>query len=251
MQLKGKVVLVTGASAGIGWATAVAFAREGATVVAAARREERLKELVAAIEQRGGRAMAVPCDVSDRVQIGVMRQRVEDAYGRCDVLVNNAGIPGGGPFEKLSVERLEEIVRVNVLGVVLGTRVFVPMMVERGRGHIVNVASLAGRFETPGAATYGATKHAVVAFSESLYYELGSRGILVTTVNPGYSPTEGFPQGGVPGVFLIRPDKIARTIVDVVRKDKAPEVFIPRVMGPLQAFRVLTPPLYRWGVRMA
>jgi short-subunit dehydrogenase len=251
VELRGAVVVVTGASSGFGELTALRFAKAGSHVVLAARRLERLESLAERIGSQGGSALPVRCDVTEPRDLEELRERVDEAFGRCDVLVNNAGIPGGGPFEEMPLERLEEIVRVNVLGVVLGTRVFVPMMAERGRGHIVNVASLAGRFETPGAATYGATKHAVVAFSGSLYYELGPRGILVTTVNPGYSPTEGFPQSGVPGVFLIRPDKIARTIVDVVRKDKAPEVFIPRVMGPLQAFRVLTPPLYRWGVRMA
>jgi short-subunit dehydrogenase len=121
------------------------------------------------------------------------------------------------------------------------------MMLERRRGHIVNVASLAGRFATPGAAIYAATKHAVVALSEALYHELGPKGILVTSVNPGFSPTEGFPATG-PSIVRLDPDDVAKLIVDVVRKGTAPEISIPRALAALQAFRVLTPPLYRWGV---
>jgi short-subunit dehydrogenase len=172
--------------------------------------------------------------------------RVADAFGRCDVLVNNAGIPGGGPFEEVDLAYLERVVAVNLLGVVRATKLFLPMMLERRRGHIVNVASLAGRFATPGAAVYGATKHGVVAFGEALYHELAPKGILVTSVNPGFSPTEGF-RGG-PSLLNLDPDRVARLIVDVVRRGRAPEVSIPRAISLLQAFRVLTPPLYRRGV---
>ena len=91
----------------------------------------------------------------------------------------------------------------------------------------------------------------MIAFSESLYHELGPRGVLVTSVNPGFSPTEGFPQTGMPSIVQLKPERVARAIVDVVKEGKAPEVSVPRAMGPLQAFRVLTPPLYRWGVRTA
>jgi len=131
------------------------------------------------------------------------------------------------------------------------TRLFLPGMLERGRGHVVNVASLGGRFATPGAAVYGATKHAVVAFTEALYHEVAPRGVLVTSVNPGLSRTEGFRQEGVPDAFLVDPDRVARRIVDVVRHDRAPEVSIPRAFAPFQLFRILTPRVYRWGVRTA
>src|SRR5438093_9633563 len=172
MELPGAVVVVTGASAGIGRATALAFAHEGSTVVAAARREDRLADLVAEIEGAGGHAMAVRCDVTDLAQVQQLERRVREAYGRCEVLVNNAGIPGGGPFTSLSMEQIERVTRVNYLGVLYCTKAFLPLMLERSRGHIVNVASMAGRFAVPGASVYTATKHAVVAFSEALYFEL-------------------------------------------------------------------------------
>lgn len=251
MELNGAVAVVTGASSGFGELTARLLAKGGASVVLAARRVERLEALAGEIEGRGGRALAVRCDVTEVADLQALRDRVDETFGRCDVLINNAGIPGGGRFEEVSLEQIEQVIRVNLLGVMLCTKVFLPMMLERPRGHIVNVASVAGRYATPGASVYTASKHGVVAFSEALYYELGPRGILVTSVNPGFAATEGFPQGRLPSAIVMPAERVARAIVDVVRKDKAPEVTIPRALGPWQAFRILTPPLYRWGVRQA
>jgi len=227
------------------------LAKEGAAVVLAARRAERLEALAAEIEGRGGRALAVRCDVTEVADLQGLRDRVDEAFGRCDVLINNAGIPGGGRFEDLSLEQIEQVIRVNLLGVLVCTKVFLPMMLDRQRGHIVNVGSLAGRYAAPGASVYSASKHGVVAFSEALYYELAPRGILVTSVNPGFAATEGFPQGRLPSALVMRADRVARVIVDVIKEGRAPEVSVPRGMSLWQAFRVLTPPLYRWGVRTA
>ncbi len=249
MELEGAVAVVTGASSGFGELTAKRLARRGAIVVLAARRVERLEGVAEQIGSHGGRSLVVGCDVTSLADLQELRDRVDEAFGRCDVLVNNAGVPGGGTIESLSPSTIERIVRVNVLGVMLCTRVFLPMMLERGRGHIVNVGSLAGRFAAPGASVYAATKHAVVAFSEALYYELRPRGILVTSVNPGFARTEGFPQTHVPRLLVMRADRVARTIVRVIEKGRGPEVNVPRGLGPFEAFRVLTPPLYRWGVQ--
>lgn len=249
MLLKGAVVVVTGASSGIGEATAVAFAQRGAKVVLTARRKERLDDLADRIARAGGRVFAVRCDVSDPEQLSSLPAVVEEAFGPCDVVVNNAGIPGRGSFSKLPYEQVGRVVDVNVLGVMYGTRAFLPGMLKRGRGHVVNVASLAGRFATPGAAVYTATKHAVVAFSEALHHEVEVAGVRVTSVNPGFVTTEGFPQGGLDPRFALPVDRVARAIVRVVREEIAPELSVPRWVSPLQAFRVLTPPLYRWGMR--
>jgi len=240
-------VVVTGASSGFGELASLRFARAGARVVLAARRLERLMALAERIASEGGSALPIRCDVTELEQLTALRDRVAEAFDRCDVLVNNAGIRGGGRFETADVDHLDRVIDVNLRGVVLGTKLFVPMMVGRGRGHVVNVASLAGRFATPGAAVYGATKHAVVAFSEALFHELGPKGILATSVNPGFSPTEGFPVTG-PSIVRLDPDHVAELIVEVVRKGIAPEISIPRSLAAFQAFRVLTPPLYRWGV---
>jgi short-subunit dehydrogenase len=251
VELREAVVVVTGASSGFGELAAIRFARAGSRVVLAARRDDRLNALAGRIEHIGGSALAIRCDVSERADIENLRDRVAGELGRCDVLVNNAGLAGGGRFEQQDADFAERLIRTNVLGVVLTTMAFLPMMLEAGRGHVVNVASIAGRLATPGAAVYGASKHAVVAFGEALYHELAPRGILVTTVNPGLSKTEGFPQLGTPRVLLVDPDRVAEVIVDVVRKGIAPEISIPRWPSTLQAFRVLTPGLYRWGVRRA
>jgi NADP-dependent 3-hydroxy acid dehydrogenase YdfG len=248
MQLRGALAVVTGASAGIGEATALALAREGAKVVLAARRLDRLEALAERIERTGGAALAVHCDVTDPKQIGSLPAVVHEAFGGCDLLVNNAGVPGGGAFHELSYEQIEQVVRVNALGVIYGTRAFLPGMLKRGRGHVVNVASIAGRYATPGAAVYTATKHAVIAFSESLYYDARPRGVLVTAINPGFVSTEGFPQWHLPQQIVMKPERVANAIVKIVREGIAPEYTLPRWIGPLQAFRVLTPPLYRWGV---
>jgi short-subunit dehydrogenase len=249
VQLRGSVAVVTGASSGFGELTAKLLAEEGASVVVAARRVDRLEAVATAVQGRGGRALAVKCDVTERSDLASLREAVEREFGRCDVLVNNAGIPGGGRFEELSPEQIERVIRVNVLGVMLCTKAFLPMMLERRRGHIVNVASLAGRFAAPGASVYAASKHAVVAFSESLYYELSPLGILVTSVNPRFAATEGFPQDRLPSALVMPASKVARAIVDVVKRGKAPEISVPRGMGAFEAFRILTPPFYRWGMR--
>jgi uncharacterized protein len=251
VELRGKVVVVTGASAGIGEATAVAFAKRGAKVVLAARRRERLESLADRIDRAGGNALVLPCDVSDADQVQRLPGVIEQAFGPPDVLVNNAGVPGGGALPTLSYEQIEAVVRVNLLGVMFGTRAFLPGMLARGRGHIVNMASLAGRFAPPGASVYAGTKHAVVAFSESLNYDTEPKGVLVTTVNPAFIVTEGFPHHDVPSPILLQADDVAEAVVKVVRKEIAPEYSIPRWVSPFQVFRVVTPTLYRWGVRQA
>jgi len=251
VNLGGAVAVVTGASSGIGRSTALAFAARGADVVLAARREDKLQEVATLVAQRGRKAASVRCDVSDLEQVRELQRKTEEAFGRCDVLVNNAGIPGGGPFAELTMEQIERIARVNYLGVLYCTKVFLPMMLEARRGHVVNVASLAGRFAVPGASVYSSTKHAVVAFSEALYYELGSKGILVTAVNPGLVTTEGFPHRDAvdAGRKVMSSDEVARLIVRVVDEGIGPERSIPRWMAALQAFRVLAPPVYRFGLK--
>lgn len=249
MQLKGSVAVVTGASAGIGEATVVALAQRGAKVVLTARRKERLDGLAERIERAGGHALAVRCDVTDPEQLASLPSVVKEAFGPCDVLVNNAGIRGGGSFADLTYEQIDRVVYVNVLGVMYGTRAFLPGMLKRGHGHIVNIASLAGRFAAPGAAVYTATKHAVVAFSEALHYEVEAAGVRVTSVNPGFVSTEGFPQEHLDPRLVLPVARVAESVVRVIQDEIAPELSVPRWVSPLQAFRVLTPPLYRWGVR--
>lgn len=240
-------MVVTGASSGFGELTALRFGRAGARVVLAARRLERLEALAERIASEGGSALAIRCDVTELDQLTELRDRVATTFERCDVLINNAGIRGGGPFETTDIEYLNRVVDVNLRGVVLGTKLFLPMMLGRRRGHIVNVASLAGRFATPGAAIYGATKHAVVAFSESLNITSSHRGVLVTAVNPGLSPTEGFAGRG-PRPLVVSPERVADAIVKVVRRGIASEYYVPEWARWPEIFRIVTPRLYHWAL---
>jgi NADP-dependent 3-hydroxy acid dehydrogenase YdfG len=253
MDVRGAVVVVTGASAGIGWSTAWRFASAGATVVASARRVERLDDLVAQITRRGGTAEAAACDVRDRASVDALRDTVIERFGRCDVLVNNAGVPGGGRFLALPADTIEDVVRTNLMGVIWGTHAFLPGMIERGAGHVVNIASLAGRYAIPGSAVYSATKHGVVAFSEALSLEVRQTGVLVTAVNPGLVATERFPHTDADGrgLRVMQPERIASVILDVVRKGRSPEVSVPRLLAAGQAARVLAPRLYRFGLYRA
>jgi short-subunit dehydrogenase len=251
VELRHAIAVITGASSGIGRATAIEFARHGTHVVVAARRVEKLEELATEIRALGRRALVVGCDVAEWPQVQALAERTKAEFGRADVLVNNAGVPGGGPFDRISIEDAERVTRVNYLGVLYGTKAFLPMMLEAGRGHVVNVASLAGRFAVPGSSVYSATKHAVVAFSESLYYTMKSRGVLVTAVNPGFVRTERFPHNDLPSALVMEPERIAQAIVRVVKTGKGPEVSVPRWVGSLQAVRLLAPPLYRAAMSRA
>jgi NADP-dependent 3-hydroxy acid dehydrogenase YdfG len=252
VEVKGAVVVVTGASAGIGEATAIAFAKRGARVVVVARRLDRLEELAARIERAGGSAVALRADVTQPRDVERLPIVVREVHGReADVLVNNAGVPGGGAIQDLDYDQIRRVVDVNLLGVLYGMRAFLPEMARVGNGHVVNVASLAGRFATPGTGLYAATKHAVVAASESANYDVEARGVRVTAVNPGFVATEGFPQDGLPGWAVMPAERVAEAIVRVVRHGIAPEYAVPRWLSAFEAFRVLTPPLYRWGVRQA
>ena len=250
-RLTGKVAVVTGASSGIGETTARALAAAGATVVLAARREEQLAAIGADLERRGAAVSWSPCDVTRIEDLEALREHVTAEHGRCDALVNNAGVPGGGRFADLSIDRIRAVTETNFIAVLEAVKVFLPMLIE-SRGHIVNVASLAGRYALPGAAVYSASKHAVVAFSESLYHELRPQGVMVTVVNPGLVATEGFfpadsPLWRDPVVrpFIMTPNRVARAIVRVLQRRSGPEVSVPRWLAAPQAIRVLAPPLYR------
>ncbi|WP_420455943.1 SDR family oxidoreductase [Rubrivirga sp.] len=189
--LSDSVVIVTGASSGIGEATARHLAKEGATVVLAARREGRLVDLKDAIEADGGTALAVPTDVTDREAVQALAQQTLDAFGRIDVLVNNAGVMPLTMLHNLRTDDWYQTVDVNLTGVLHAIEAVLPTMLEQRAGHVVNVSSVAGRRVYPGGAVYSATKYAVRALSEGMRAELGpSHGIRVTCVEPGAVATE-------------------------------------------------------------
>lgn len=190
IDLAGKVVAITGASSGIGEATAIACAQAGAAVALAARRGERIEQLAAQITGDGGRALALETDVSDEQQAGEFVARAHDQLGRLDVLVNNAGMMLLGPIAGAPTEEWRQMIDVNVYGVLYCTHAALPLMASQGGGHIVNVSSVAGRVARQGSGVYNLTKFGVGAFSESLRQEGVALGVRVTLIEPGAVATE-------------------------------------------------------------
>jgi meso-butanediol dehydrogenase/(S,S)-butanediol dehydrogenase/diacetyl reductase len=190
-RLEGKVALITGASSGIGRATALLFAREGAGLALGARREDRLKELLEEILAQGGRAVARRTDVSDESQVKELVDQALSAFGQIDILVNNAGIAGGlSPLEDQQEKEWLDVYRTNVLGTVFGTKHVAPHMIKRKTGSIVNVASVAGIRSGAGGNAYSASKAAIINFTMTSACDLGEHNVRVNAVCPGLIETE-------------------------------------------------------------
>ena len=188
--LEGRVAAITGASSGIGEATAVALAEAGAAVAVGARRKERLDSLVERIESGGGRALALGLDVAVEAQARSFVDAASSQLGRLDILVNNAGVMLLGPVDGADVSDWRRMVDVNVLGLLYCTHAALPLMRAAGSGDVVNLSSVAGRRAGAGAAVYNLTKFGVTAFSEALRQEVLHDDIRVTCVEPGMVDTE-------------------------------------------------------------
>ena len=195
-QLDGTVALITGASSGIGAATARALAAHGAAVALAARRKERLDELAGEITRQGSRALVMETDVTDKTQAQVAVERTVAELGRLDILVNNAGVMLLGPIENAPLDEWDQMVRLNVLGLLYTAHAALPHLLKaaedapRRVADLVNISSTAGRIARSGAGVYDVTKFGVVAFSESLRQEVTKRHVRVAVVEPGFVATE-------------------------------------------------------------
>jgi NADP-dependent 3-hydroxy acid dehydrogenase YdfG len=190
IDLSAQVIAITGASSGIGEATALACARAGAAVALGARRTERIEALAQRIAADGGRAIAIETDVGDETQARAFVERAHAELGRLDVLVNNAGVMLLGPIESAPTEEWRRMIHANVFGVLYCTHAALPLMREQGAGHVVNVSSVAGRVARQGSGVYNLTKFGVGAFSESLRQEGVAIGVRVTLIEPGAVSTE-------------------------------------------------------------
>jgi NADP-dependent 3-hydroxy acid dehydrogenase YdfG len=190
VDLSGQVVAVTGASSGIGEATALACAMAGAAVSLTARRTDRIDALAQQIAAAGGRALAITADVGEEQQALQFVERTHSELGRIDVLINNAGVMLLGPIENAPTEEWRRMIHANVFGVLYCTHAALPLMHAQGSGHIVNVSSVAGRFARSGSGVYNLTKFGVGAFSESLRQEAVPLGVRVTLIEPGAVATE-------------------------------------------------------------
>lgn len=224
-----KVVIVTGASSGIGRATAMAFVRKGATTILAARSQEKLKQVADEIGRFGGTAHIIQADVSDRQQVENLIERVVTEFGRIDVLVNNAGSGAVGTVEdKHFVDDVRHLLEVDFFGKVYCTQTVLPVMRRQGSGSIVNLSSVVGRKAFPRFGAYSAAMHAVSAFSDVLRQELRGSGVHVTTVHPALTETAFFKDVGpaeMPAPFRYMkpqtPEAVARKIVKAVGKHSA------------------------------
>ena len=222
MRLSGSVAVVTGGGQGIGAAVARALADEGATVVVAARTTERIEGVAAEIKRSGGKAKAVRCDVTDATSV----RHLAVAAGAIDILVNNAGVAHSAPLARITLDDWNRVLAVNATGTFLCTQAFVGGMLERKRGAIVNVASIAGLGGARYIAAYAAAKHAVIGFTRSVAAELEGTGVVCNAVCPGYVDTEMTQQS------------VARVSA---KTGKAPEAALAAMLAASEQERLISP----------
>ncbi len=251
IELRGSTALVTGASAGIGLVVARRLAQAGANLVMAARRPDVLENAAATVRALGVKALAVPTDVSHREALEALVDRSISEFGRIDVLVNNAGVEAFSRYEDLPLDRIAETIAVNLTSALQLTRLVVPHMLQAGRGHIVNMASTAGKFGIPYGATYGTTKAGLINFTHALRAEFRGRGISASAICPGFTEQGGIydrmrEQSGRRSPFVIGSttvDRVGDAVIRAIEHDKAELIVNWPPMRPLSAFVALFPTL--------
>jgi 3-oxoacyl-[acyl-carrier protein] reductase len=227
--LDGQVAVITGAGRGIGAAIARTLAELGATTVLCGRTREALDSTARSIAQAGGRAEALPCDVTQLASVETAAKRVEASFGRLDVLVNNAGIGGfGGPLQQLPPDSWDQILNTNLRGVYYAIRALVPLMIRAHAGHVINISSLAGKNALPNGAAYAASKWGLNGLSYSVAEELRSHNIRVSVICPGSTNTDLSPHEGKDAKKMLQSDDVAHAVKMLVTQ--APQSFISEIL---------------------
>jgi len=253
-SFRGKGAVITGASSGIGKLLARRLARAGMRVALVARRESELHQLADQIEQDGGRAVTLPCDVADRAAVFACAAQAVAALGSVDILVNNAGYGHHRRFLEWDLDDMERMLRVNFLGALYWTKALLPHMVEHGKSWLVFVASVAGKLAVPEESAYVASKFAMVGLAETLSIELEDQGVHVLTVCPGTINTPFFDAEALermPPVsrrMMIEPDGVVEAVVDALRRGKR-EITVPRMIAAGYIARALAPEFMRRNTR--
>jgi short-subunit dehydrogenase len=253
MQLDAaRVAIVTGASRGIGRAITLALAARGVRVLALARSADDLAAVAAEARRLAPESTSAVCDVGSWADVQTAIASAVERFGRIDVVVNNAGFGSYAPFLEADLDEFHELMRVNYFGSLYVTRAVLPTLLRQRSGHLVFIASVAGRIASPRHTGYAATKFAVVGLAESLAYELEPHGIRITTVNPGTVATDffnrtsfrDFPEG--PRKMMIAPEAVAAATLRAIERE-TPEVFVPRALRFPYVLKVLAPRLFRAG----
>jgi len=254
-SLRGKVVLITGASSGFGEDAALLFAKEGCKVILAARRIDRLQNLAARIQNEGGEAMAIPVDIADPAEVRNLIESAIDLYGQIDILFNNAGIGKVEWFENHSAQRdIAMLIQVNLTSLMQVTHEALPHMLQRGEGHIINMVSVAGLIATPLISSYAASKFGARAFTDALRREVAPLGIKVSGIYPGPAATEFGQHVGKNAAYKqvrgwmkihMRSEYVARRVVDVAKHPRR-SLIIPWWFRILAGLEALFPVLVDW-----
>lgn len=233
LDFKNKIIVITGASSGIGEASAIMFAKKKANVILVSRKKEKLIQVKNKISKFQINSLVCPCDVSKKEEVEKMKDKILEKFGRVDVLVNNAGFAIYGSILDLTIEEIEDQMKTNYFGMVYCIKNFLPTMLKQKSGHIVNVASVAASFGLPGIASYCASKFAMLGFSEGLRHELHNSGVGVTVVSPIMVKTNFFDHPSfenMPKFFTsLSPQTVAKAVMRAAYSPRL-EIIVPSVV---------------------
>jgi uncharacterized protein len=255
VDLRGKVGILTGASRGIGAVLAETLAKKGVHLALAARSPDDLESTASRVTEAGVRAVVVPTDVTIPGDLENLADRATADLGPVDVLVNNAGVEHYAHFEREDPQQIDTIIRTNLLAAELLTRFVLPGMIERRRGHIVNISSAAGKTAVPYNAVYSSSKHALVGFSWSLREEVKPYGVGVSVVCPGFVTQTGmfadWSKGRKPPAIAgaISPEQVAAHTIAAIERNRAEVIVAPRLGRIVDVFHAISPEVTTWVAR--